>query len=84
MKNMAGNYLRTFFEEKELPYQQWEITNDEGTWNLISNEVVIEHVLLTQGEERTQIENVIRKIDFLNGDVNDFLRHLAGALVQGA
>lgn len=81
---MSRNYLKTFFEEKDLPYEQWEITSDEGTWNLISNEVVIEHTLLTEGEERNQIENVIRKIDFLNGDVNHFLRHLAGALVQGA
>lgn len=80
---MTGNYLKTFFEEKNLPYQQWEIETSD-TWHLIDNEVVIEHVLLTEGDERRQIEDVIRKIDFMNGNVNHFLRHLAGALVEGA
>ena len=80
---MADNYLKTFFEEKDLPYEQWEIETD-NTWHLIDNEVVIEHILITQGDERHQIEDVIRKIDFQNGNVNHFLRHLAGALVQGA
>ena len=82
---MSGNdYLTTFFEEKDLPTVSWEITSKDGTWNHISNEVVIEHVLATQGDERRKIENVIRKIDFQNGDVNHFLRFLAGVLVGEA
>ena len=73
-------YLETFFQEKQLPEVNWELTGPSGT-NFISNEVVIEHILHAPLHEQKQIANVIRKIDFMNGDVNHFLKHLAGALV---
>lgn len=75
------DYLTTFFEEKDLPEATWEITSKDGTWNYINNGVVIDHILTTHGQERCEIEEVIRKIDFQNGDVNHFLRFLAGVLV---
>lgn len=75
------DYLATFFEEKDLPEVTWQIISKDGTWNYINNEVVIEHVLQTHGQERANIEETIRKIDYLNGDVNHFLRFLAGVLV---
>lgn len=74
-------YLRTFFEEKNLPLVNWEIEGRDGT-NFISNEVVIEHIHAAPLHEQKAIADVIRKIDFHNGDVNHFLRHLAGALVK--
>ena len=77
---MLNNYLKTFFAEKNLPIVQWEIAANDGTLNFISNEVVIEHIAIAPAHEQKKIANVIRKIDFANGDVNDFLKHLAGAL----
>ena len=78
-------YLKTFFDEKNLPLQNWELVDQDGVTHWISNEVVIEHIFATTRQEQTQIANMIRKIDFMNGDVNHFLRHLAGALInQGA
>ncbi len=75
-------YLETFFAEKDLPLVQWEITGDDGAWNLISNEVVIETILTAARFEQEQIARMLRRLDFANADVNHFLRHLAGALVN--
>lgn len=74
--------LETFFAEKNLPSVSWEITGSDGEVNHISNDVVIEAVLQTEGVERRAIENALSRIDFENGDVNRFLRHLAEALVE--
>ncbi len=78
-----SQYLKTFFTEKNLPLANWELQAENGTVHLISNEVVIESILAAGRDEQTQIANVIRKIDFQNGDVNHFLKHLAGALING-
>jgi hypothetical protein len=75
-------YLRMFFEEKNLPHKDFEITTEAGTYNLIPSEVVIEHIMIAPEHEKEQIANIIRKIDFMNGDVNHFLKHLAGAIAR--
>jgi hypothetical protein len=76
-------YLHTFFAEKNLPFAQWEFTADNGDVHIISNEVVIETILTaTPRHEQKKIASVIRRIDFANGNVNHFLRHLAGALIN--
>lgn len=77
-----SHYLKTFFQEKNLPLANWELEAEDGTLHWISNEVVIEHVMAAGRDEQTQIANVIRKIDFANGNVNHFLKHLAGALIN--
>ena len=76
-------YLETFFKEKQLPDVSWELKDDGGMTHWIGNEVVIEHISIASVEEQNKIADVIRKIDFANGDVNDFLKHLAGALING-
>ena len=75
-------YLKTFFKEKQLSDVSWELINDAGKTHLIGNAVVIEHIGQTSVKEQNQIADVIRKIDSANDDVNDFLRHLAGALIN--
>lgn len=80
---MLNPYLKTFFEEKELPAIEWDITDNEGTQHFIGNEIVIEHIGIASNDEQEKIAHVIRQIDFKNGDVNHFLKHLAGAIVNG-
>lgn len=77
-------YLKTFFDEKNLPFVEWELTDNTGMTHFISNEVVIEHILIAPRHEQDQIAGVIRKIDFAAGDVNHFLKHLSGALINQA
>lgn len=80
---MSIRYLRTFFKEKDLPEVMFEVKSPNGTVNLIHNSVVIEHILKrASNDELNQITNIIRKIDFANGDVNHFLGHLAQALAK--
>ncbi len=76
------NYLTTFFKEKDLAFATWELIDDDGMTHIITNEVVIEVIGNASQHEQKGIESVIRKIDFHNGDVNDYLKHLAGALIN--
>lgn len=72
--------LKTFFEEKDLEYKSWEIEY-RGQTHFIDNEVVIENILNAPKSEKEKISEVLFKIDFANGDVNDFLKHLANGLI---
>ncbi|KXS45434.1 MAG: hypothetical protein AWU54_451 [Candidatus Frackibacter sp. T328-2] len=74
--------LKRFFEEKDLGFVEWELKDDQGNKHIISNEVVIEAVLNAPKIEREGISNKLLVIDFKNGDVNDYLKHLAGALIN--
>lgn len=76
-------YLETFFTEKKLPYINWELTDNSGVPHLIDSDVVLEHIELAPKHEQKAIGDMIRKIDFVNGDVNDYLKHLAGAIING-
>lgn len=76
-------YLQTFFKEKDLGYKLFEVEDQNGTVHLIDSETVIDIILnQTPREEQEQIGNVIRRIDFANGDVLHFLEHLAAGLVK--
>ena len=75
-------WLKTFFEEKDLPFAQWDIEASDGSFNIISNEVVIEAIHGASLQEQKGIQNVLRKLDFANADVNDFLKHLAKGLIE--
>jgi hypothetical protein len=75
------NYFDRFFEEKDLPYQEWEIEDKDGLTHFIDSEVVIEAIKNAPENEQAAIETMLTKIDFVNGDVLDYLHHLAKALV---
>lgn len=78
---MSKRYLEIFFAEKDLPFVTWEITAPDGVVHVIDTDVVKEAIFNASNEEQHEIANVIRRIDFANGDVNDFLHHLAKGLV---
>ncbi|MAW05249.1 MAG: hypothetical protein CL918_01695 [Deltaproteobacteria bacterium] len=71
------NFFDTFFSEKNLVEKTYEVVSPNGTPNLIPTSAVIAGIKTTQGEEAKKIEAILRKIDFLNGDVHHFLAHLA-------
>ena len=79
---MPTKFLRDFFAEKDIPELTFEKEGPEWGLNFIPNTVVVEHIALCEGAQLKQIEDVLRKIDFANGDVNHFFNHLAGALAQ--
>lgn len=79
---MPTKYLRDFFAEKDIPEVHWTLTDEEGTEHHISNVIVIEHIAQCPAVEAKGIGDVLRQIDFANGDVNHFFKHLAGALIN--
>lgn len=73
--------LEKFFQEKEIPYQRWEIEH-EGTTHIIDSETVIENILSTQGKERVQIGGTLFQLDFNNAPIIDYLRFLAECMIK--
>jgi hypothetical protein len=81
-RKMPTKYLRNFFAEKDIAEVQWSLTAKDGTAHFIGNVVVVEHIAQCSTDEATKIGDVLRKIDFANGNVNHFFQHLAGALIN--
>ena len=77
-----NSYLNRFFAEKEIPTVDFTVESRTGMTHWMDTEVVIEHIALTRGTERTKIEAGIRKTDFHNGDLNHFFAHLAQAIAN--
>ena len=78
-------YFKTFFEEKNLEFKQWELHDEKGNFHLINSDVIKE--FLTTGEavnvkDLESIKAKIIEIDFANGDVNLFLRYLAQFIIN--
>jgi hypothetical protein len=82
--SMPTQYLRDFFAEKVIPEVTWELEAEDGTPHIMPNAVVVEHIAQCSASEARAIGDVLRKIDFVNGDPNHFFKHLAGALINGA
>ena len=74
------DFLSTFFAEKDLAERTYEVEAADGTLNLVPTSSVIERILTTRGQERRQIETILRTLDIRNGDVHHFLQHLAQAM----
>lgn len=73
-------WLDTFIKEKELPMDEvFEITK-EGNLNIFSYKSIYEYILISTPTEKEKIKKTIVKIDFLNGDVLHYFRHLANAI----
>jgi delta-aminolevulinic acid dehydratase/porphobilinogen synthase len=79
---MPTKYLRDFFAEKDIEAKTFEKNGRDGTFHSIPNEVVVEHMTKVSASEAKALADILRRIDFHNGDVNHFLEHLSGALVE--
>lgn len=75
-------WLETFLEEKGIDlelrlYNVWSGT----AMHMVSGEVVKEAILKANTQEKRFIKETLVKIDFQNGDINHFLKHLAKCYV---
>ena len=75
------NYLDKFFKEKDIEYQSWEIEDKNGDIHFIDNEVIIEFIKRDK-PNHLRYADTLRRIDFVNGDVNNFFRYLAEKLIN--
>tara|TARA_A100001201_G_scaffold89255_1_gene78211 strand:- start:628 stop:879 length:252 start_codon:yes stop_codon:yes gene_type:complete len=80
--NNFNNWLDTFIDEKNINKHDTFEINKNGTLNIISYGSIIDHIKITSKQEQEQIKKTIVKIDFFNGDVLHFFRHLGQALAK--
>ena len=78
---MLISNLKTYFEEKQLPYELFEIEAN-GDTHLIDNETIIEEIGNMPVELQKKIRNKITTIDFYNGNINYFLKDIAEYLIN--
>jgi hypothetical protein len=76
------DWFDRFLDEKSIPYASWEIPDQAGTTHFIDSDVVVEHIKVAPDHEQSKIKDILVKIDFRNGDVNHFFKHLATGLVS--
>lgn len=81
MSKRYDDYLEKFFDEKEIPYEMYEINHKEEL-HIIDTDYVIESIKIAPYNEKKTIVDTLRKIDFANGNVNHYLKFLAGALIK--
>lgn len=73
-----NTWLETFIEEKGINTgRAFDFVNDNGVWNLIPLEVVIEFIKQLPKEQKNKIKTTIVKIDFMNGNVYHYFEYLA-------
>ena len=76
-----SKWLDTLIEEKNLDTETtFEVEGPEWGWNLIPLGCVIEAIKSAPKHEQASIKHMIVKIDFVNGDVMDYFKHLAQAI----
>lgn len=77
------NWLNTFIEEKGIDLEDsFEVNTKSGQTHFMSYEVVVEFIKIAPKHEQEQIKKVLVMIDFKNGDVKHFFRHLALGLAE--
>lgn len=72
-----NRWFDRFFEEKGIdPDDTFELEE-----NYFNYGVIMEQIQWCSDREKEKIQSMLVKIDFQNGDVAGYLRHLANALV---
>ncbi len=82
VENAFNKWLDTFIEEKGIDLQQVLEVKTETNIHYFEVGNIIDNIKATTPEEQAEIKDMIVKIDFHNGDVVDYFRHLAQALAQ--
>jgi len=73
-------WLNTLIEEKGLNTESIFEVEGESGMNFIPLGVVVEHINIATQKEKRQIKDALVYIDFKNGNIMDFFKHLAQAI----
>lgn len=65
----VDEYIEKFFQEKEVQFTIFEIPH-KGNIHLVESDLVIKLIKDASEEEKKTIRDTLRKIDFMNGNVN--------------
>lgn len=81
MSTTFNEWLDIFIEEKGIDLEKtFSVEGPEYGLNIIPVGSVIEHMKIAPKHEQDKIQKILVMIDFKNGDVYHFLKHLAGAM----
>lgn len=76
-------WIDTFLDEKDIDTTTvFTVRGPQWGDNVIPLGVVVEHMKLADSAEQKAIKDTLVRIDYGNGDVVDYLRHLASALAR--
>ena len=81
-------WFEMFIEEKNLEnvvyMTKFELDEEDMGIDVIhiDTEMIIETIKKTSQEQQKQIQEILIKIDFMNGDIHHFFNHLANGLLD--
>ena len=73
-------YIETLLEEKNISLDTYILEN-EGNFGL-TIKMLVDFIYSMPVSIKKQVENTFRKIDFLNGDVMNYINFLAKGMIQ--
>lgn len=82
VESAFNKWIDTFIEEKGIDLEQVIEIKTENNTHYFEIGNIIANIKATTPEEQAGIKDMIIKIDFHNGDVVDYFRHLAQALAE--
>ena len=79
-----SNYLTNLISEKANISMDTVIEVEGQDWgtNFIPLECVVEYILSSGGANQQAVMNTLTKIDFANGDVLHFFKHVASFMAK--
>ena len=83
-QNNFNGWLETFIEEKEINTARVFEFIENGEWNYMPLEVVLEFIQNIPEDQQATIKDTIVKIDFHNGDVYHYFEYLAKGIAIAA
>jgi len=81
-ENSFNKWLDTFIAEKGIELEDTFSLDGDESFHIFEVGNIIENIKIAPPEEQTQIKDMLVKIDFHNGSVIDYFKHLAQALVN--
>lgn len=83
MSTEFNEWLDIFIEEKDIDLERnFEVEGPLYGTNFIPVGAVVESMKIAPKHEQDKIQKILVMIDFKNGDVYHFLKHLAGAMAR--
>ena len=78
-----SRWLDRFLDEKEIDLEEViEVEGPEWGTNHMPIGVLVEHMKIASPHEQVAIKDMIVRIDFRNGDVRHYFKHLAKAIAR--
>ena len=82
MNKKFNNWLDTFLSEKGIDLDQPINVEGGAGLNFMTVENIVQFMKVTSAGEQKAIKNTFVMIDFKNGDVLHFIKHLAQGVAQ--